>query len=285
LREFFNNVMTEAIWISDELFPEGTISSDMGEQPEVVIKVSSLAVHNTLVMPSDNTLAFLCLQGLECKALSDVLIGVWSPTKASMVTCMKDLRKDGYQSLKPCNISDVSVLWNSFATLVHELLLPLARRRVVYCDIRPGWDCTANLMRNNAGGRMQLRLVDLESLSLINYCSDLPIDKRCFHILFSSQSDEKRNAFAFLWWQCLLVANTWLNKSCSENLDAEQFVIDCCSGKLSACFQGFLDNTDITFLQEFAKQKKVTETTVTISLQIFGKVFNRIAKQKCSAAD
>jgi len=61
LREFFNNIMTEVIWILDELLPEGTISSDMGKQPEVVFKVSSLAVHNTLVMPSDNTSAFLYL--------------------------------------------------------------------------------------------------------------------------------------------------------------------------------------------------------------------------------
>jgi len=52
------------------------------------------------------------------------------------------------------------------------------------------------------------------------------------------------------------------------------------------CVQGLLDNTDITFLQECAKKKKIMETTtVMISLQIFGKVFNWIAKQKCSVAD
>ncbi len=251
----------------------------MGKQTNVVIKVSSSAVHNMLVKPSKTSSAFKDLRGLECKALSDVLIGVWSPTEASLVTCMKDLGKNGYRNLKPCEILDVSVLWNSFATLVHELMMPLARRRVVHCDIRSGWDHTANLMWKKTGRKMQLRLVDFESLCPIDSCNGLPTDGRCFHVKFISDSDEKSNAFAFLWWQCLLVANTWLIETSSDELDAKTFVNDCRDGKLGACFKGLLDEEDVNFLQEFAGNKMVTETTVMKLLQIFGAVFYRITKR------
>jgi len=198
---------------------------------------------------------------------------------ASYVSSMKDLGKDGYQNLNPCKIHDVLLLWNSFATLVHELMLPLARRSVVHCDIRSGWDHTANIMWKKNGGEMQLRLVDFESLCNVDSCSGLPTDKRCLHVQFISDSNEKTNAFAFLWWQCLLMANTWLTKTCSDKLDARKFVHDCHYGKLSAYFGGFLDEKDVIFLQEFPGNKMVMETMVIKTLQIFGEVFYGIAKR------
>ena len=176
----------------------------MGEQLDVLIKVSSLAVHKTLVEPSDTVLAFALLHGIECKPLLDVLIGVWFPSAAGLVTIMKDLTKENYHSLEPCNMPDVSALWNSFARLVHELLLPLARRSVVHCDIRPGWDNTANLMWKNVAEGVQLRLIDYESLCMIETCSKVPKDKRCVHVSYIPQSGEDINIFAFLWWQYLL---------------------------------------------------------------------------------
>jgi len=275
-REFVKNVSAKAIWISKELHP---VRSNMGEQAKVLIKVSSSAVHKILVMPFKTASAFKNLRGLKSKALSDVLIGVWSPNKGSLVTCMKDLTNEGYQNLKPCEIPDVSVLWNSFATLVHELMLPLACRSVVHCDIRSGWDHTANLMWKKTRDDMQLRLVDFESLCNVMLCSELPVDRRCFHVGSISDPDETTNAFAFLWWQCLLVANTWLKKTCSDKLDARKFVIDCHYGKLSAYFKGFLDEKDVIFLQEFAGSQMIMETMVMKTLQIFGEVFYRMAKR------
>jgi len=166
-RQFFSNIKAEATWISDEVHSVERIMNNIGKQSYVVVKVSSAAVHNTVMKPSALEAIF---QKLKCKALSDVLIGVWRPSPSNLVTIMKDLRKDHYRSLEPDKIPDVTVLWNSFATLVKELLLPFARQGVVHCGIRPGWDHTASLMwNNNAGEGIQLRLIDYESL-----CVDRP---------------------------------------------------------------------------------------------------------------
>jgi len=75
------------------------------------------------------------------------------------------------------------------------------------------------------------------------------------------------------------VANTWLIETSSDKLDAKNFVNDCRDGKLGACFRELLDEDDVDFLQEFAGNKMVTETTVMKSLQIFGAVFYGIAKR------
>jgi len=249
--------------------------SDMGKQFDVVIKVSSLAVHNTLIEPDATNGAF---RGLECKALSDVLIGVWRPSPSSLVTIMKDLRKDYYQSLEPWKIPNVSSLWNSFAKLVQELLLPLARHDVVHCDIRPGWDHTANLMlKKNVRVGIQLRLIDYESLCIIQDARMVPVDERCFHIEFSSNPDERTNAFVFLWWQCVVVAYAWHHKLISAELNAIKLLDDCFSGKLGACFKDCLDEVDVPFLQDCAISKIIMESMVTKTLQIFGDCFKMTA--------
>jgi len=176
----------------------------MGKQSEVLMKASSLAFHKTLVLPSDTSSAFKDIQGMVCKALSDhVLMCVWNPSQACMITIMKDLMDNNYQRCEPCNMSDVLVLWNSFAIMVQDLLLPLACNKVVHCDIGPGWDHTSNLICKNIEGEVQLRLTDYESLCNIMDCSQVPEDPRCFHVTFIPQSMLQMKAFAFLWWQCL----------------------------------------------------------------------------------
>jgi len=246
--------------------------NNIGKQSYVVVKVSSAAVHNTVMKPSALEAIF---QKLKCKALSDVLIGVWRPSPSNLVTIMKDLRKDHYRSLEPDKIPDVTVLWNSFATLVKELLLPFARQGVVHCGIRPGWDHTASLMwNNNAGEGIQLRLIDYESLCMVKDAHMVPVDKKCFHIKFSSNPDEREDAFVFLWWQCFFVANAWFKHWITDELSPRQFVTDCRSGDLSGCFHGSLDETDETFLRECAVNQKITEKTVMKSLHIFEMVFD-----------
>jgi len=132
--------MARVTWISEEVnlvgkivhntckpFPH--ILDDDGKSKkhyDILIKVSNLAVHKTLVGPCATESAFKDLRGSECKALSDVLVAVWLPSSASLVTIMKDLTKCHYQSLEPCNVPNVLVLWISFVILVHEVLLPLA---------------------------------------------------------------------------------------------------------------------------------------------------------------
>jgi len=174
---------------------------------------------------------------------------------------------------------NVSALWNSFAKLVRELLLPLARHDVVHCDIRAGWDHTANLLwkysedskdRAEVLRVIELRVIDYESLCVITACGKVPQDPRCFHVQYFFRSAD---AFAFLWWQCLLLANAWLNKTPCIDLDAKKFVLDCSNGKLSSYFKDFQDPADVNFLQEFGMGKKITETTVMESIEIFERRF------------
>jgi len=69
------------------------------------------------------------------------------------------------------------------------------------------------------------------------------------------------------------VANAWLNKTPCKDLDAENFVLDCCDGNLSSYFKDFQDPADVNFLQEFGMGKKITETTVMKSIEIFERRF------------
>jgi len=75
------------------------------------------------------------------------------------------------------------------------------------------------------------------------------------------------------------VANTWLTETSLDKLDAKNFVNDCHDGKLGACFKELLDKEVVDFLQEFAGNKMVTETTVMKSLKKFGAVFMGLQRE------
>jgi len=84
---------------------------------------------------------------------------------------------------------------------------------------------------------IQLRLIDYKSLCTIKNCSILTRDQRFFHVGYSRKASDKTNAFAFLWWQCVVVAYAWHHKLISAELNAIKLVDDCFSGKLGACFK------------------------------------------------
>jgi len=123
---------------------------------------------------------------------------------------------------------------------------------------------------------VQLRLIDYESLCIIKDCTKLTCDKRFFHAGYSRKTSDKKNAFAFLWWQCVVVAYAWHHELVCLELNAIKLVDDCFSGKLDACFKDFLNEADVPFLQDFAISKMITESTVMKTLQIFGDSFKRL---------
>jgi len=208
------------------------------ESYHVVIKVSSLSVHDTLVKPSTAVTALTKAHG--CTNLADSLLGVWSPSQVCMVTIMRDLDRERFHELKPCTCSEqhLATLWSAFVMLVNRILLPLAQKDIVHCDIRPGWDYTANIMmRQEFDGLsasccvIDLRVIDFESLVRIRDCDALPKTSNSFHITYDRQPREE-TGLSFLWWQCMLVANAWLGRKPMESINAPDFVSGCCKGKI-----------------------------------------------------
>jgi len=77
------------------------------ESYNVCIKVASCSVHSLLVSSSATRATF---RGLNCPELSEVLLCVWSESESGVVTIMRDLKKDQYQSLKPCSFPQLDAL-------------------------------------------------------------------------------------------------------------------------------------------------------------------------------
>ena len=247
------------------------------ESYNVCIKVTSCSVHRLLVSPSSTRITF---RGLKCSELSEVLLCVWSESKSGVVTIMRDLKKDQYQNLKPCSCSNLDALWHAFKSLVTCVLLPLAQQHVVHCDIRPGWDYTANIMVKLIDDAVELRLIDYDSLVLISTCYEIPMDHRSFHI----RHDVKRSkvtALAFLWWQCILISNTWLNRTVSKSMNVEKFVADCQWGDIKIYFPEGLNGDDYLFLNEISSGKEVKVKDIKRTLDCLAKAFHSTSSRKC----
>jgi len=138
--EFLQMKSSTKIWVAEvELHDDCKLATF-----DVIMKVSSLAVHDTLVTP---LMAAFAIQGLmSCSVLAETLLCVWYPSDTTLVTAMQNLATDGYHNLKPCAIPNLYALWLSFCDLVKRVLIPLAQNGMVHCDIWLGWDYTSNIM-------------------------------------------------------------------------------------------------------------------------------------------
>jgi len=287
--ELFETVLTAAFFKKLSKFTGTTLwiwtpppsEKDDNESYHVCIKVTSCSVHRTLVHPSGTTTTF---RRLECSELSEVLLCVWSTSTSSVVTIMRDLRKDGFQNLEPCSFSKKSdALWNAFRSLVKRILLPLAQQYIVHCDLRPGWDYTANIMvkeENSSDGTVELRLIDYDSLVLVGTCEALPMNRQSFHV----RHDKKRSkvtALEYLWWQCVLIGSTWLGRTMLEAVNAKQFVKDCqYEGKIHTYFPKGLNDDDYLFLNEIVSGKEVTTEDIEMTLNYLAKTFCQEASSR-----
>jgi len=79
---------------------------------DVVIKVSSLTVHKTLMMPFMADTAIL--RATEVTALEESVLCVWRPSPISLVTVMRDLSALGFHNLKHYLCVDFAALWSGF---------------------------------------------------------------------------------------------------------------------------------------------------------------------------
>jgi len=152
--------------------------------------------------------------------------------------CYEGLECIGFSKLKTLFMCQFHCVVVSFCDLVERVLLPLAHKNMVHCDIQPGWDKAHNIMMTRTGeGIIAMRIIDCESLVSIEHARCLPADPHSFHLRYV-MSRVKKNALSFLWWQCMIVAYSWLKKVDSKNIDSKVFVKDCRGGNIVKYFSG-----------------------------------------------
>jgi hypothetical protein len=187
---------------------------DTTQELEVLVKVSSTAVHSLLVRPIDTSLA-LHLYPTQCSnelkgALEEVGTVLYAVVRLSsgVMTVMADLPRERYKTLHP-NVYNLEVLWGGFSKLVKDVLLPMAQfAGIIHGDIRPGYDLTCNIFVDDSTGGATLKLIDYESLLWYSQWS-APAPNYL-------RREYERDAVTFVWWQCVSVAYFW-----SEKLDVD----------------------------------------------------------------
>jgi hypothetical protein len=186
---------------------------------DVLVKVSSTAVHSVLVNPLSTYDALREIRFADSfqfeeplKKLVDELGSVLYAvvgTDVGLLTVMADLSKKGYVSLQPIDYeNDLSTLWDAFSELVNKVLLPMAEiATVIHPDIRPGYDATSNILvrDNTSEGNVSMKLVDYESLVRFPKW-EAPATGRYL------QRREIEDATTFVWWQCVAMAYFWSEK-------------------------------------------------------------------------
>jgi hypothetical protein len=181
---------------------------------DVVVKVSSLAVHGYLVHPDRSIAALKAIQAARVD-LSEVLYAAYR-TPTGLITIMADLSLQGYNLLKPMDGELLlSKLWKAFQDMVTTVLLPMADFEFIHPDIRPGYDVTANILckidRNSEQATM--RLIDYESLIKTSLWRP-PMSSDFKYIGW----DDGWTAETFVWWQCITTAFAWIERKTQSEM-------------------------------------------------------------------
>jgi hypothetical protein len=202
--------------------------SGASQARNVLIKVSSAAVHNALV-PIETcfgVLQRLCFgRDADIKGeIGKVLIAAAADGRGTLVTVMLDLSQSLYPESQPSSASaragfkvlnhreildsgKVCALWDAFQKLVEKVLLPMANCGVIHMDIRPGWEKTYNVLHRETDVGMELRLIDFESLTVPNLESVRNDPAICCRDIQGRPS-----AHSYLWWQILWMAFVWQHR-------------------------------------------------------------------------
>jgi hypothetical protein len=201
--------------------------SGASQARNVLIKVSSAPFHDALV-PIDAcsfALQRICLsQDANLKReIGKVLIAAGADSRGTLVTVMQDLSQSLYPESHPSSASaragfkvlnhraildseKVCALWDAFQNLVEKVLLPMANCGVIHMDIRPGWEKTYNVLHRESDVRMELQLIDFESLT-VPFKGSVRNDPAicCGDVAVLGEL----SSHSYLWWQILWMAFLW----------------------------------------------------------------------------
>ncbi len=123
------------------------------------------------------------------------------------------------------------------------------------------------MVRTENNGSLSLRLIDFESLAELMDANELTDYNHSFHSQFDTVRREEMDALTFLWWQCMLIAYVWLGEIKLNDLDARNFVFDCCQKEIANHFPG-LTGDDLSKLNLTAAGGEISVETITSTIEV-----------------
>jgi hypothetical protein len=202
------------------IFCKSTDDIPFTERARYVVKLSCNTVHPSLVHPSDSWIALEVVETLGppelVNEISKSLVAAAFVARRCLVVVMKDLSQpDGTNwAVSPALFdSRLHLLWNAFAALVINVLIPLASLDIIHNDIRfnPTSLSVYNILGVKDSGRTELRLIDFESLRVCG-SGNYTVGTQDFAIsgdLFEGGDAVAKVALKFLFWQVLYAAFAW----------------------------------------------------------------------------
>lgn len=153
--------------------------------------------------------------GEVCRCLSPSLHGVYSTeNRFGLVQIMPDLISEGFGPLYPYQLKERgqwSSLWTAFEGFVQSTLIPLAAARVIHPDLRPGFNCTANLLYRQR--KKEIRMVDLDSLVEFGVWGlNEPANRRYISLQRSRGQRTIKTPLDFVFKQVVVIAEAWIRE-------------------------------------------------------------------------
>ncbi len=239
-----------------------------GKAIDVVVKVSSFAVHNPLIDPISTMSALLEISNYPRELVKEIGSVLYAAvqTNCGLVTVMADLSKQGYRALSPAKYEGkIKPLWSGFRELVEKVLLPLAAIGIVHADIRPGFDATSNILLkfDKKEKKASMKLVDYESLVHLNNWPK--------HPAYNSYIGRERKwtGTTALWWQCVSVGYAWCKELSASEVEQSKMIRDLRHQLLRGC----KDLGPWNELRDYARQATITTECVKKTLDTIENIF------------
>lgn len=142
------------------------LTLNVEEETEVIVKVASDTIHGGLISSSAAYSALSLIEG-ELSGYGSALISCIQLSKAGIVVVMKDLSTTHKEvCIEDDGRENIFRYWEGFEALVNGLLLPAARKRVCFVDLRMGYDLLCNVMvQVNDDGSVRWGTIDFNSFS------------------------------------------------------------------------------------------------------------------------
>jgi hypothetical protein len=113
-----------------------------------------------------------------------------------------------------------SALWTAFEKFVQSTLIPLAEAAVTHPDLRPGFNCTANLLYRQ--DENEIRMVDLDSLvDCALWGKSNPVGRRYISIARKPQQRKMKCALDFVFKQVVVIAEAWIQEVNDGDADVD----------------------------------------------------------------